>query len=111
MCGEAEPTWCTCSSALGNPANLHKAVSLTEKEFKFGFGNALSGQESGELFGKWAIPAPARPLFQAAAEATEEAILNALTVAETMVGMHDRTAHALPHDLLTNVMHRYRPAR
>lgn len=36
--------------ALGNPANLHKAVSLTEKEFKFGFGNALSEQESGELF-------------------------------------------------------------
>ena len=53
--------------ALGNPANLHKAVSLTEKEFKFGFGNALSEQESGELFGRWAIPAPARPLFQAAA--------------------------------------------
>jgi D-aminopeptidase len=51
------------------------------------------------------------PLFQAAAEATEEAILNALTAAETMVGLHGRTAHALPHDLLTNVMHRYRPAR
>ena len=53
--------------ALGNPANLHRAVSLTEKEFKFGFGNALSEQESRELFGKWAVPAPARPLFQAAA--------------------------------------------
>ncbi len=53
--------------ALGNPANLHKAVSLTQKEFKFGFGNALSDDESAELFGKWAIPAPARPLFQAAA--------------------------------------------
>jgi D-aminopeptidase len=51
------------------------------------------------------------PLFQAAAEATEEAILNALTAAETIVGLHGRTAHALPHDLLTNVMHRYRPAR
>ena len=51
------------------------------------------------------------PLFQAAAEATEEAILNALTAAETMVGVQGRTAHALPHDLLTNVMHRYRPAK
>jgi D-aminopeptidase len=51
------------------------------------------------------------PLFQAAAEATEEAILNALTAAETMVGVHGRTAKALPHDLLSNVMHRYRPAR
>ena len=47
--------------ALGNPANLHKAVSLTEKEFKFGFGNALSEQESGELFGKWAIPGSGPP--------------------------------------------------
>jgi alpha-beta hydrolase superfamily lysophospholipase len=53
--------------ALGNPANLHKAVSLTSKEFRFGFGNALSEQESDELYEKWAIPSPARPLFQAAA--------------------------------------------
>jgi alpha-beta hydrolase superfamily lysophospholipase len=52
---------------LGNPANLHKAVSLTQKEFRFGFGNAVSEDESNELFGKWAIPSPARPLFQAAA--------------------------------------------
>jgi alpha-beta hydrolase superfamily lysophospholipase len=44
--------------ALGNPASLRKAVSLTEKEFKFGFGNALTDEESAELFGKWAVPAP-----------------------------------------------------
>jgi alpha-beta hydrolase superfamily lysophospholipase len=53
--------------ALGNPANLHKAVSLTRKEFRFGFGNALTEQESDELYEKWTIPSPARPLFQAAA--------------------------------------------
>ncbi|HYQ64294.1 alpha/beta hydrolase [Actinophytocola sp.] len=53
--------------ALGNPANLHKAVSLTSKEFRFGFGNALTEQESDELYEKWTIPSPARPLFQAAA--------------------------------------------
>jgi pimeloyl-ACP methyl ester carboxylesterase len=52
---------------LGNPANLHKAVSLTQKEFRFGFGNALTEEESNELFEKWTIPSPARPLFQAAA--------------------------------------------
>src|ERR1017187_3707255 len=52
--------------ALGNPANLHRSVSLTLKEFRFGFGNALSEEESAELFGKWAIPSPARPLFEAA---------------------------------------------
>lgn len=53
--------------ALGNPANLHKAVALTKKEFRFGFGNAVTEEESDELFEKWTIPSPARPLFQAAA--------------------------------------------
>jgi pimeloyl-ACP methyl ester carboxylesterase len=52
--------------ALGNPANLHKSVSLTQKEFRFGFGNAVSEEESNELFDKWTIPSPAKPLFQAA---------------------------------------------
>jgi pimeloyl-ACP methyl ester carboxylesterase len=52
--------------ALGNPANIHKAVSLTQKEFRFGFGNAVSDEESDELFDRWTIPSPAKPLFQAA---------------------------------------------
>jgi pimeloyl-ACP methyl ester carboxylesterase len=52
--------------ALGNPANLHKAVSLTSEQFRFGFGNELTEEESNELFEKWAVPSPARPLFQAA---------------------------------------------
>jgi alpha-beta hydrolase superfamily lysophospholipase len=52
--------------ALGNPANLHKAISLTKKEFRFGFGNALTEEESDELYDRWTIPSPARPLFQAA---------------------------------------------
>jgi pimeloyl-ACP methyl ester carboxylesterase len=51
---------------LGNPANLHKAISLTRKEFRFGFGNALTEEESDALYERWAIPSPARPLFQAA---------------------------------------------
>jgi D-aminopeptidase len=48
-------------------------------------------------------------LFRAAAEATEEAILNALTMAETMTGRDGHTAHALPLDRLIEVMGRYRP--
>jgi alpha-beta hydrolase superfamily lysophospholipase len=53
--------------ALGNPTNLHKSVSLTQKEFRYGFGNALPEEESDELYERWTIPSPARPLFQAAA--------------------------------------------
>ena len=37
------------------------------------------------------------PLFEAAAEATEEAIWNALCAAETMTGFNGRTVHAIPH--------------
>ncbi|HEY7243665.1 MAG TPA: P1 family peptidase [Xanthobacteraceae bacterium] len=43
-------------------------------------------------------------LFAAAVEATEEAILNALTAAETTVGRDGRTAHALPLDALTRIL-------
>jgi D-aminopeptidase len=48
------------------------------------------------------------PLFQAAAEVTEEAILNALTAAETMTGFAGHTAHALPLDRLVDAMQRRR---
>jgi len=44
------------------------------------------------------------PLFQAAAEATEEAILNALCGAESMTGYQERTAHALPLDAVRSLV-------
>lgn len=50
------------------------------------------------------------PLFHAAADATEEAILNALCAAETMTGRAGHVAHALPLDVLVDVMGRYRKA-
>jgi L-aminopeptidase/D-esterase-like protein len=40
------------------------------------------------------------PVFLAAVEATEEAIVNALIAAETMTGANGYTVHALPHDRL-----------
>ena len=49
-----------------NPANKHKAVSLTAEQFRFSFGNAVSEEESSALYERWAIPAPGKPLFEAA---------------------------------------------
>jgi D-aminopeptidase len=43
-------------------------------------------------------------LLEAVAEATEEAIVNALIAAETMVGRDGITAHALDHDRLVEIM-------
>ena len=52
---------------LGNPFNLKKAVSLTFSQFKYGFANVVNEDEGKQLYDRWTIPAPARPLFQAAA--------------------------------------------
>jgi non-heme chloroperoxidase len=54
------------SVALRNPANRNRAVALTAPEFRYGFGNELSGRESEELYQKWAIPTTGRVLFEAA---------------------------------------------
>lgn len=46
-------------------------------------------------------------IFQATIEATEEAIVNAMCVAEPMTGRDNRTMPALPHDKLIEVMQKY----
>ncbi len=47
------------------------------------------------------------PLFEATAEATEEAIVNALCMAETMTGINDRRCEAIPLDLLQDAMRKH----
>jgi non-heme chloroperoxidase len=54
------------SIALRKPANRKLAISLTPDQFRYGFGNALTAQESAELYDRWTVPSPARPLFEAA---------------------------------------------
>jgi non-heme chloroperoxidase len=52
---------------LRSPSNRTKAISLTPGQFRYGFGNALPAPESTELYERWTVPSPARPLFEAAA--------------------------------------------
>jgi len=47
------------------------------------------------------------PLFVATAQATEEAIVNALLAAETMTGANDLRVYALPVDRLRAIMKKY----
>jgi L-aminopeptidase/D-esterase-like protein len=51
------------------------------------------------------------PVFRAAAEATEEAIVNALIAAQTMTGADGRTVPAIPHDRLRGVLRKYNRLR
>ena len=53
------------SIALRKPANRNLAISLTAEQFRYGFGNALPEQESAELFERWTVPSPGKPLFEA----------------------------------------------
>ncbi|MBI5244247.1 MAG: P1 family peptidase [Elusimicrobia bacterium] len=47
-------------------------------------------------------------LFEAASDAAEEAVFNALLAAKTTVGRDGNTAYALPHDRLKSILRKYR---
>jgi L-aminopeptidase/D-esterase-like protein len=47
------------------------------------------------------------PIFEATVQATEEAVVNALVAADTMVGRDGHKAIALPHDQLREVLKKY----
>ncbi|HMO56152.1 MAG TPA: P1 family peptidase [Roseiflexaceae bacterium] len=70
----------------------------------FATGNHLpQGQQS--LYGLQMVPqTQIDMLFEAVAEAVEEAILNALVAAETLTGFQGHTAYALPLDALQRIM-------
>jgi L-aminopeptidase/D-esterase-like protein len=46
-------------------------------------------------------------VFEATVDATEEAIINALVAAETMVGVDSHRAEAIPHDRLREILRKY----
>jgi D-aminopeptidase len=86
---------------------------------------SVSGNGSGDLFVAFSTANPARtkrsdvetvkmlrnsrmdPLFTAAVQATEEAIVNAMVAATTMVGINGYRVEAIPHDRLNEVMRKY----
>jgi D-aminopeptidase len=47
------------------------------------------------------------PLFEGTVQAVEEAIINAMVAAETMKGVNDNTAYALPHDKVIELLKKY----
>lgn len=51
------------------------------------------------------------PVFEAAVEATEEAIINALFAAEAMTGLNNRRVEALPLEWVRTLLLRWRPLK
>lgn len=48
------------------------------------------------------------PLFEATIQATEEAIINAMVAAETMEGINGNKSYALPHQLVIEILKKYK---
>jgi pimeloyl-ACP methyl ester carboxylesterase len=51
---------------LGNPANRHRAVPLTYKQFRYSFANTVDEKQARRLYDTFAVPASGAPLWQAA---------------------------------------------
>jgi non-heme chloroperoxidase len=51
---------------LRNPANRNRSVLLTYAQFRFAFANALAEQEARALYETQSVPAPGKPIFEAA---------------------------------------------
>jgi pimeloyl-ACP methyl ester carboxylesterase len=49
---------------LKNPANLHRAVPITAEQFHYAFTNTLTESDSETAYERYAVPVPARILFQ-----------------------------------------------
>lgn len=50
-------------------------------------------------------------LLNATVDATEEAIINAMIAAKTMVGANDNTVYAIPHDQVRDILRKYNRLR
>ena len=73
-------------AVLGNPFNLSKSVSLTHKQFRYSFTNAIPEGESRQLYERYTVPSPARPLFQVAFATLNPNAENKVNVANSTRG-------------------------
>jgi L-aminopeptidase/D-esterase-like protein len=73
----------------------------------FSTANPDAGQTSGVVNLSMLPNDEMNALFEATAQATEEAIVNAMVGAGTMTGFEGHTVIALPHDRLKEVLKKY----
>jgi L-aminopeptidase/D-esterase-like protein len=73
----------------------------------FSTANPGAATATGHPSATWVPNEEINPIFEATAQATEEAIVNALVAAETMTGANDVRVTALPHDRLRAVLQKY----
>jgi D-aminopeptidase len=109
----------SCIAIVATDAPLSSS-ELARVARRAGLGLARSGStghhSSGEIFlalstTRDEAAVDVDPLFEAAVDATEEAVVNALWSAETVVGREGRVAHGLPHDAVLELLDEHRRLR
>jgi D-aminopeptidase len=112
--GPREPAG-SCIAVVATDAPLD-SVDLARLARRAGLGLGRTGSVahhgSGETFVAFStVRSPSRvdlnPLFEAAVDATEEAVLNALWNAERTTGREGRVVEALPHDEVIELLSRH----
>jgi pimeloyl-ACP methyl ester carboxylesterase len=98
--------------ALKNPANAKRAISLSAEQFRYAFANAVDEAEAADLYQRWAIPAPAKPLFQAASATvtprSEAAVDTRNSVRGPLLLIGGGMDHTVPIKITRSTKHQYR---
>ncbi|MET9881792.1 alpha/beta fold hydrolase [Streptomyces sp. NPDC006430] len=102
-------------AVLRDPGNTRRAISLNREQFRYGFANAVTEQESDELFEEWTVPSPARPLFQLAlGNFTPHSPARVDTRNETrgpLLLLSGKLDHTVPDLLIRSTYKQYRHSR
>jgi pimeloyl-ACP methyl ester carboxylesterase len=53
-----------CFPVLSSPANRHKTVALTPRQFRYAFTNTLDEQNAAAVYGRYHVPGPGRAICQ-----------------------------------------------
>lgn len=103
----------TALPVLSHKANAERAVSLTARRFRYGFGNAIPRAESDALFERYTIPGPGRPLFEAAGAKKDPASPAAVDLDDSARGpllvMGGSRDHTVPEVVARQAAGLYRP--
>ncbi|MEU7854151.1 alpha/beta hydrolase [Nonomuraea sp. NPDC049141] len=100
---------------LSNPVNRSRTVALTAKQFHYAFTNTLSEPESAVIYQRYHVPAPGRPLFQAATanlrlhSATRVNVQNDTRAPLLLIA--GGADHTVPASLVRQTYQRYRKSR
>lgn len=103
------------ASFLKDPRNTKNSVSLSAEQFRYAFANGVSQAESDELFEKWTIPSPARPLFQLAlanfAPGSPAKVNTANQTRGPLLLVGGKIDHTVPDVLVRSAFRQYRKSR